>query len=222
MLFDIDGTLIRRAGPHHRQALVEAVRKVSGLRAPLDHIPLQGMLDRDIVSRMMIDAGASKSAVAAAMPAIVEHAQCYYARTAPKSLQSKVCPGVRSLLRRLGRASVPMGLVTGNLSRIAWIKMERAGLRDHFRFGAFAESGHSRAALVRLALRHARSQGCYARGTSVWLVGDHENDIAAARANGVGAIAVATGISPRANLAACSPDVLVDDLRSLRLENLFS
>ena len=27
VLFDIDGTLLRRAGPHHREALVKAVRK---------------------------------------------------------------------------------------------------------------------------------------------------------------------------------------------------
>ena len=31
ILFDIDGTLLRRSGPHHRDALVEAVRRVSGL-----------------------------------------------------------------------------------------------------------------------------------------------------------------------------------------------
>ena len=30
-LFDIDGTLVRRAGPHHRQALVDAVREVTGV-----------------------------------------------------------------------------------------------------------------------------------------------------------------------------------------------
>jgi beta-phosphoglucomutase-like phosphatase (HAD superfamily) len=30
VLFDIDGTLVRRAGPHHREALVEAVRAPTG------------------------------------------------------------------------------------------------------------------------------------------------------------------------------------------------
>jgi len=30
VLFDIDGTLVRRAGPHHRQALVDAVHRVTG------------------------------------------------------------------------------------------------------------------------------------------------------------------------------------------------
>jgi beta-phosphoglucomutase-like phosphatase (HAD superfamily) len=31
VLFDIDGTLTRRTGPHHRDALVHAVRRVTGL-----------------------------------------------------------------------------------------------------------------------------------------------------------------------------------------------
>ena len=39
VLFDIDGTLIRRAGPHHRQALIDAVRHVTGLETTTDHIP---------------------------------------------------------------------------------------------------------------------------------------------------------------------------------------
>ncbi|MEZ5400452.1 MAG: HAD family hydrolase [Bryobacteraceae bacterium] len=220
ILFDIDGTLIRRAGPHHRQALCDAVRKVTGLDAPLDHIPVQGMLDRTIVERMMLDAGASRSLVRRAMPAIVETAQRLYVRRAPATLRSKVCPGVRGLLGRLTRAKVPMGLVTGNLSRIGWLKMERAGLREHFRFGAFAESAKDRAGLVRIALRRARGERWLGRDTRVWLVGDHQNDVAAAHANRVRSLAVATGISPRDELAACSPDLLLDDLRGLTLEAL--
>ena len=47
-LFDIDGTLLRRAGPHHREALVEAVRRVTGFDTTTDGIPLYGMLDPDI------------------------------------------------------------------------------------------------------------------------------------------------------------------------------
>ena len=61
VLFDIDGTLIRRAGPHHRQALVDAVRHVTGLETTTDHIPVHGMLDPDILTRMMLDADATPS-----------------------------------------------------------------------------------------------------------------------------------------------------------------
>jgi len=61
VLFDIDGTLLRRSGPHHREALVEAVRRVTGLDTSTDGIPVQGMLDRDILAQMLRAAGASRA-----------------------------------------------------------------------------------------------------------------------------------------------------------------
>jgi len=128
VLFDIDGTLIRRAGAHHREALVEAVRRVTGINSTTDHIPVQGMLDGDILRIMMRDAGAGAALIRSSMPSIIEAAQRIYARRCP-DLRRKVCPGARSLLWRLFRRNIPTGLVTGNLSGIGWTKMERAGLR---------------------------------------------------------------------------------------------
>ena len=52
ILFDIDGTLLRKAGPHHRQALIEAVRRTTGIETSLDGIPVAGMLDRDILAEI--------------------------------------------------------------------------------------------------------------------------------------------------------------------------
>jgi phosphoglycolate phosphatase len=110
--------------------------------------------------------------------------------------------------------------VTGNLTRIGWKKMERAGLRRYFRFGAFAELANDRAGLVRLAIRHARREQWINGSSPIVLIGDHPNDVRAARANGVRSIAVATGIATAAELAACSPDIILPDLRALSLEEL--
>jgi phosphoglycolate phosphatase len=219
VLFDIDGTLLKRAGPHHRLALIGAVRKVTGIEATCDGVPVAGMLDRDIVAGMLNNAGASRSLIRRAMPHIVEAAQRAYVRTCP-DLKRKVCPGVRGLLYKLSRRRIPAGLVTGNLSRIGWKKMERAGLRHYFRFGAFAESADDRAGLVRIALDHATAQGWIGRGSPVALIGDHPNDIRAARANGVRAVAVATGLVGEDELRKHHPDVLVADMRTLSLDAL--
>ncbi|MFN7924813.1 MAG: haloacid dehalogenase-like hydrolase [Bryobacteraceae bacterium] len=222
VLFDIDGTLLRRSGPHHRHALVEAVRRVTGLHAPLDHIPLQGMLDRAILHTMLEDVGVSRARILRLMPSLVHHAQRVYLAQKPPALHDKVCPGARTALRRLTRIGVPMGLVTGNLSRIGWAKLERAGLREFFRFGAFAEMAHDRAGLVRLAMAHARRRGWLRNGAAVWLVGDHQNDIEAARANRIRILSVATGVQPRQELEAHKPDLLFDDLRSFEPGVLWS
>jgi phosphoglycolate phosphatase-like HAD superfamily hydrolase len=219
VLFDIDGTLLRRAGPHHRQALVEAVRRSTGLDAATDGIPVQGMLDRDILSAMLLAAGASRALIRRKMPEMVTIAQAVYVRRCP-DLRRKVCPGARMLLYRLSRRGIPTGLVTGNLTRIGWRKMERAGLRRYLRFGAFAELARDRAGLVRIAIRHARRQGWIRKSSPVTLIGDHPNDIRAARENGIRSIAVATGLVSAEDLAAHSPDLLTPDLRSLSLDIL--
>lgn len=219
VLFDIDGTLIRRSGPHHKLALVEAIRRVTGLETTTDHVPLHGMLDPDIIRLMLRRAGASQRAISEAMPEIIRQAQRIYVQSCP-DLTRKVCPGVRRLLVALKRRKAVMGLVTGNLTRIGWKKIERAGLRPFFRFGCFGEMGRTRAGLVRLALREARHRGWLAPGSRVWLVGDAPADVLAAQAAGVGSIAVATGVTSIEELASLKPDRVLRDLRSLRVEEI--
>ena len=221
LLFDIDGTLVRKSGPHHREVLIDAVRAVTGLLTSTDQIPVQGMLDRDIIAWMLRDVGASATRIKAAMPAIVEKAQRLYMRRCP-DLRSKVCPGVRMALHRMTRRSIRKGLVTGNLSQIGWTKVDRADLGHHFVFGAFAEQGRDRAALVRIAIAQARENGWITRRSPIALFGDHENDILAAKANRIRSVAVATGLSSAAQLAALEPDFLLEDMRALPLDRILS
>ena len=219
VLFDIDGTLLRRAGPHHREALAAAVKRVTGLTTSTDGVPVAGMLDRDILTAMLLRDGLSPSLIRHHMPHIVTEAQRIYIRTCPV-LRSKVCPGVRALLYKLARRKIPAALVTGNLSQIGWRKMQRAGLRHYFAFGAFAEMAQDRAGLAKIAIRHARTQNWIDRHSPIALLGDHPNDIRAAQANGVRSIAVATGVIGADELRLHHPDVLVEDMRKLTVEIL--
>jgi phosphoglycolate phosphatase len=219
VLFDIDGTLLRRSGPHHRECLVEAVRRTTGLESTTDHIPVHGMLDRDILVWMLRDAGASADLITSSMPEVVRAAQAIYVRRCP-DLRAKVCPGVRRFLAALGRAGARMGLVTGNLTRIGWRKMQNAELRQYFSFGAFADQGDTRAELASIALGHARERGWLGAQTPAWLVGDHPNDVGAAKANGIRSIAVCTGLSTRDELSAHNPDILTPDLSAVRVATL--
>jgi len=219
VLFDIDGTLIRRAGPHHREALAEAIRRTARVETSTEGIPVAGMLDRDILTAMMLRAGIAPGTIRRLMPEVIARAQSIYVRRVP-DISRKVCPGVRNLLRRLNARGAVVGLVTGNLSRIGWRKMERAGLRPYFRFGAFAELARDRAGLVRIAIRRARQERWIGRGAVISLIGDHPNDVLAARANGIRAIAVGTGIVGMEELHNHSPHIYVPDLRSLHLNDL--
>ena len=216
VLFDIDGTLVRRAGPHHRDALVEGIRRVTGLETTTAGIPVQGMLDPVILTLMLRQAGAPHREIRRAMPEIQRAAERYYRRVCPE-IRSKQCPAVTPVLDRLTRRGILLGLVTGNLTRIGWHKLHRAGLRPYFRFGAFGEMAKTRAGLAALAIHEARSRNWIGRGVPISLVGDSPSDVLAARRNGIRSIAVRTGITPPADLVAERPDFLLRNLRDLRL-----
>src|SRR5580658_4925456 len=215
-LFDIDGTLLRRAGSHHREALVYGVRRVTGLETTTEGIPVQGMLDPDIVAVIMCNAGATRALVRESLPNIQRAAERFYLRECP-ALHDKHCPAVEETLERLTRRGVLLALVTGNLTRIGWRKLERAGLRNYFRFGAFGEMAKTRAGLARLAIAEARRRRWIDTAAPISLIGDATSDIVAAQANRIRAISVETGITPREDLAALKPDFLLRDLRKLRL-----
>jgi len=214
ILFDIDGTLVRRAGPHHRQALVDAVRQVTGIETTTEGIPVHGMLDPDILAQMMRAGDIDDAGISSKMPAIIEAAQDIY-QTGVPDLREKVCPGVLPLLDRLRERGTTLALVTGNLTRIGWRKLNRAGLHDYFRFGAFGEMALTRGGLAHLAIEQARREGL--TGGRISLIGDATQDVLAARENGIRAIAVRTGITPPEDLEASAPDLLLDDLTQLDL-----
>jgi phosphoglycolate phosphatase-like HAD superfamily hydrolase len=216
ILFDIDGTLVRRAGPHHRQALVDAVREVTGAATTTEGIPVHGMLDPDILTLMLRAAGFQTADIEAAMPRILEAAQDVYEASVP-DLADKTCPGVTPLLDQLRSRDAALALVTGNLTRIGWRKLERAGLREYFRFGAFGEMAATRGGLVKLAIEQARSEGLIAPDSRIALIGDAPQDVRAAQENGIRSIAVRTGVTPPGDLEACAPDLLLDDLTCLDL-----
>lgn len=221
VLFDIDGTLLRRAGPQHGQALVDAARAVLGVETTLDGIPVAGMLDQDILAAMLDAAGVTARESQKSLARIIDTAQAMYQETCP-DLTERVCPGVPEFLGRLEAAAVRMGLVTGNLTGIGWRKVERAGLWPFFSFGAFAETAATRAGLAGRAVSEARARGWIEDGTPVCLVGDHPNDIRAARENGLRSVAVATGVVGMEELVSHGADMVVPDLRGLNLEAILA
>src|SRR6202042_3016396 len=155
-LFDIDGTLVRRAGAHHREALVYGVRRVTGLETTTEGSPVQGMRDPDIVAVIMCNAGATRALVRESLPNIQRAAERFYLRECP-ALHDKHCPAVEETLDRLTRRGVLLALVTGNLTRIGWRKLDRAGLRHYFRFGAFGEMAETPGGLARTGIDRART-----------------------------------------------------------------
>jgi phosphoglycolate phosphatase-like HAD superfamily hydrolase len=122
-------------------------------------------------------------------------------------------PGVEEVLRHLAHRGALLGLATGNLELIGWIKVEAAGLREWFRFGGFSDRFPMRAELIGHAARKAREVA--GEAASICVVGDTPRDIEAARANALPVIAIATGRYSFDELLKLRPEVCATSLADL-------
>src|SRR5262245_48775219 len=217
-LFDIDGTLVRRMPPYHRQAVCDALHTVFGLRiGPDDLGATAGMTDAAIALRALRTAGVSPVAIAAGLPAFFAAAADAYERLVPADLRVYHTPHVVEALSWLAKAGASLGLVTGNIERIAWVKLGAAGLADAFTCGAFGEEGEAREVLPPLAM--ARAEVAFGQTfppERVYVVGDTPSDVACGVAHGLRTVAVATGpVHSLAELHACGAEYAFADLRGL-------
>jgi len=189
-LFDIDGTLLRSRDRVHMDSLPASVREVMGLEVSLEGVSLAGNTDTSILREACALAGVPADVLEPQMAAILR-GMCKNVADRRDQLQPILMPGVEDTLRHLADRGATLGVATGNLEMIGWIKVERAGLREWFRFGGFSDHFPVRSELVGHAAKKARElAGAQA---SVCVVGDTPRDIEAAHANGLSVIAVATG-----------------------------
>jgi phosphoglycolate phosphatase-like HAD superfamily hydrolase len=221
VLFDIDGTLMRGAGPHHKDALIAATKQVLRVECTLDGIDTSGRMDTDLLRLMLNNAGVKKPRISSNFRDVMEAAQHHYNVTCKADFTPHLCPGVRETLEMLTSHNIPIGLVTGNLSAIAWRKLENARIQHHFTFGAFAEEAPTRIRLAKLAAAKARRKHFADERCDVTLIGDHANDIEAARANEFRSVAVATGVMSADELRALNPDVVLQNLEGATMDFIF-
>jgi phosphoglycolate phosphatase-like HAD superfamily hydrolase len=189
-LFDIDGTLLRDPDRIHFDAFAASVKRVTGFELSLAGVAIHGSTDTAILRDAWTQAGIPAEALDQQLPAIL---RAMGSNVADRRNEMRLVrmPGVEDALRHLAARGALLGVATGNLEMIGWIKVEQAGLREWFRFGGFSDHFPVRPDLVRNAALKARELA--GNQASVCVVGDTPRDIAAARANNLPVIAVATG-----------------------------
>jgi phosphoglycolate phosphatase-like HAD superfamily hydrolase len=210
-LFDIDGTLLRSRDRIHMDSVAASVRRVTGFEVTLAGVVLAGSTDTAILREACHQAGIPPEVMEARTEAILEAMRNTVAEQR-NQLDLVRMPGVEEALRHLARRGALLGVATGNLEMIGWIKIEHAGLREWFRFGGFSDRFPIRAELVGQAAAKARELGS---GPRICVVGDTPRDIEAARANSLAVIAVATGNYSFDELLEHRPDVCATSLADL-------
>ena len=207
-LFDVDGTLLLTEGAS-REAFSWALREHLGVENDLKSIRFDGRTEPLILADILVAHGARMTGA--------EEAEFW--RVALERMRALLVPprgymlaGIPELLESIDREpGWVLGLLTGNMTEMAGIKLDRFGLRQRFAFGTFGEEAADRDGLARIAVaRAAERYGVPPRRCVV--VGDTENDIACARAAGARVVAVATGRHKLTDLAPHAPDLLLESV----------
>ncbi len=205
-LFDIDGTLMRGATEVHRASFEHAYRTVYGLSLTLDGIPPAGRTDTWLLAEPLRRLGMPDEQIWARMPDAFVSMQDFTEKHLG-DIRDRVLPGVPDVLAGLRRREQILGLITGNLSRIAMAKLRHAGLGEYFQTGGFGEESEVRAFLVPVALASA---GRLVPANHAVVIGDTPLDIEAGKEHGTRTVGVATGTFSADELRAAEPDLVFD------------
>jgi phosphoglycolate phosphatase len=211
-LFDIDGTLLREPSRVHFDSMATSVKRVTGFEIELAGVAIHGSTDTAILREAWQQSGIPAELLDDQLSAILDAMGNVVAERRLEMALVRM-PGVEDVLRHLAGRGALLGVATGNLEMIGWIKVEQAGLREWFRFGGFSDHFPSRPDLIGHAARKARELA--GDNASVCVVGDTPRDIAAARANDLPVIAVATGHYSFDELAELEPEACATSLADL-------
>ncbi len=214
LLFDVDGTLVD-CGGQPLAPFAAALIEVFGTAGDIDAYNFAGCTDPQAVFELMTGAGFSAAEVRARLPAMRDLYLPRLESTLDRG-RMRLLPGVEQVLQRLApRPDVELALLTGNWEAGARTKLSRFDLNRFFPFGAFGGDGDGvhRSELPPIALaRAAERRGRAVAAGDALIIGDSLQDVACARAHGIRVLAVATGRTPAAALAAAGADWVVPEL----------
>ena len=202
-VFDIDGTLLSSAGMVHYNAFKAALRDVYGCERDITEVPLHGNTDIGILRATTRLSGVKDELFSEKLQPALAHIRDH-AKQNQSRITIKLCPSIAELVPFLHAKGKLLGLATGNLEVIGWMKMEAAGLRRYFDFGAFSDHHEKRSDIFAAALVEARRR--LGKEARVCFIGDTPADIEAAHLNNCAVIAVATGIHSYEQLQGLSPE----------------
>jgi phosphoglycolate phosphatase-like HAD superfamily hydrolase len=194
VLFDIDGILIKNAHSLERPSETRMlIKKHFGLDVDLKAVSINGMTDRGSLITRLNSAGLKD----AHLDPRLEVALNDYVNITKEVLNEfgvEKISGVEDLIKELLKKKITLGVLTGNTSARAKLKLETVNLWHYFKIGAFGHSSAVRSELVPMALKDAKEKtGISFDKKNVFIIGDTIRDIECAKEGGVKVIAVATG-----------------------------
>ena len=171
-LFDIDGTLLHAQGGIHTDAFSWSVEAVMGHPLSMDGVAVHGSTDTAILRDAFRLAAIGDEVWQPRLEEILDRMRARVLEQR-EGMSVTVMPGVLSMLAYLKSRGKLLGVATGNLEQIGWLKIELAGLRDWFSFGGFSDRHVLRSDMIANALAESAetcwrpSQSMRGRGHSI-------------------------------------------------------
>ncbi|CAM5291790.1 haloacid dehalogenase [Streptomyces spiroverticillatus] len=223
VLWDIDHTLIDTNGVGG-EIFGECFHRVTGHRMR-EQAAVDGMTEPVIFRET-----AALHGLTSTRAMFEEFAACsaeqHRLRAGELRTRGRALPGAAHTLAAVAEVTgVVQTVVTGNIRPVAEIKLGVFGLDTHVRFelGGYGEDDDDRAALVRTAMtRTSQTLKTTVAPEDVLLIGDTPADVAAALANHVHVLAVASGRTNAADLARAGAHTVVEDLTDPLLLDLLT
>lgn len=208
--FDIDNTLVQSPGGH-MAAMLRSIAEVYGLKVEVDDVQHHGMTDQEIITRILRAYEIDSATINSGLQDCMDSTSRRYAEIV-KSDKIVILQGVFDLLSRLEQYGIILGLVTGNLERIAHAKLKKIGIDHFFKIGGFGSDHINRANLVMIAIRRAEERFNFGRLRRAFHFGDAPQDMKAGREAGVVPIGVATGVFTADQLTSAGAEIVIPDL----------
>ena len=201
--FDLDGTLI-----DSRLDIAAACNHALVLAGRLP-------IDPDVIATYVGDGVRTLAARAFGLdvedPALTPHTEALvrYYEAHPVD-HTRWMPGAHEALDAAGE--LPLALVTNKARPVTLAVLEALGARSRFAFVYAGGDGPLKPSPEPIL---ACARGLSTETASLWVIGDGDQDVLAARAAGAYAVAVLGGFSPEERLRAAAPDAVLGSIAEL-------
>ncbi|MCL1864208.1 MAG: HAD hydrolase-like protein [Spirochaetes bacterium] len=215
VLFDIDGTILNcnRAGS---SALIKATVDTFETVGKMEAIDFQGKTDKSILIESLSIMGFSDKDIEEKSH-ILKEKYFHYLEKSINKYEVTVYPGIKDILIKLSaREDILLGLLTGNFTESARIKLNSHDLNRFFKFGAFGDDAPIRDLLPEVAKKRiAELYDLVIDFKDTIIIGDTIYDVRCAKYAGAVSVAVGTGWGDSEKLKNENPDYYFDDLSNI-------
>lgn len=221
VLFDIDGTLISRTGDlmDSLGRFPYAIENMFGIKLGLgvdDYMRYNGFIDKAMLWELVKERGVARETYEREFLNFEKHALDFFEKHKPIYHPVRGAEELLAALQKRGDGA--LGVLTGNVERIAWWKLEKTGIKKYFQFGLFGGEADNRIELAKLVFAKAKTFFKHDFSPEhITIIGDTIFDVRCAKAIGAKTILILTGGQNSEVPKTETPDLVVDTLTDPRV-----